>query len=139
MTTYALDTNAVIDVLNGRRPVVRERWRRAIFAGASITISSVVLFELWYGAARAPRRRENADRLHVFLSGDVETTAFDDEDALAAGDLRAILAAAGTPIGAYDLLIAAQTLRSRATLVTANVAEFGRVPDLVWEDWTVEV
>lgn len=139
MTTYALDTNAVIDVLNGRRPAVRERWRRAISAGASITISSVVLFELWYGVASAGRRRENAERLHVFLSGDVETIAFDDEDALAAGDLRAILAAAGTPIGAYDLLIAAQTLRSRATLVTANVAEFGRVPGLAWEDWTAEV
>jgi len=139
VTTYALDTNAVIDVLNGRRPAVRERWRRAISAGASITISSVVLFELWYGVASAGRRRENAERLHVFLSGDVETIAFDDEDALAAGDLRAILAAAGTPIGAYDLLIAAQTLRSRATLVTANVAEFGRVPGLAWEDWTAEV
>jgi len=139
VTTYALDTNAVIDVVGGRRPVVRERWRRAISAGASITISSVVLFELWYGVARARQRRENAERLHVFLSGDVETIPFDDEDAFAAGDLRAILAAAGTPIGPYDLLIAAQALRRRATLVTANAAEFGRVQGLVWEDWTVEV
>src|SRR3989442_10721715 len=42
-------------------------------------------------------------------------------------DLRATLEAAGTPIGPYDLLIAAQALRSGATLVTANVSEFARV------------
>jgi tRNA(fMet)-specific endonuclease VapC len=44
---------------------------------------------------------------------------------------------AGTPIGPYDLLIAAQALRSGSTLVTANVREFRRVPGLAVEDWTV--
>jgi tRNA(fMet)-specific endonuclease VapC len=53
-----------------------------------------------------------------------------------AGDLRAALDAAGTPIGPYDVLIAAQALRSNATLVTANVSEFARVPGLQWQDWT---
>jgi tRNA(fMet)-specific endonuclease VapC len=62
--------------------------------------------------------------------------AFDEEDAAAAGELRATLEAAGTPIGPYDLLIAAQAMRTRATLVTANVSEFERVGGLVWEDWT---
>ena len=61
---------------------------------------------------------------------------FDDEDAAAAGDLRAALEAAGTPIGPYDLLIAAQALRSGTTLVTANVSEFARVRGLLWQDWT---
>jgi tRNA(fMet)-specific endonuclease VapC len=54
-----------------------------------------------------------------------------------AGDLRAELERAGTPIGPYDLLIAAQALRSGSTLVTANVREFRRVPGLAVEDWTV--
>jgi tRNA(fMet)-specific endonuclease VapC len=53
----------------------------------------------------------------------------------AAGDLRATLEAAGTPIGPYDLLIAAQALRAGATLVTAKVSEFARVPGLQWQDW----
>jgi PIN domain len=57
---------------------------------------------------------------------------------MTAGDLRATLEAAGTPIGPYDLLIAAQALRTGATLVTANVSEFARVRGLVWQDWTVE-
>jgi len=64
---------------------------------------------------------------------------FGEEDALAAGDLRAGLEAAGTPIGPYDLLIAAQALRSGTMLVTANVAEFARVRGLLWQDWTAAV
>ncbi len=101
-----------------------------------MAVSSVVLYELWYGVARSERRRENAERLRVFLSGNVTVVPFDEEDATVAGDLRATLEMAGTPIGPYDLLIAAQALRNGATLVTANVSEFARVPSLLWQDWS---
>jgi len=94
------------------------------------------VFELWYGVARSERRLENAERLRVFLSGDITVLPFGEDEAAVAGDLRATLEAAGTPIGPYDLLIAAQALNSSATLVTANVGEFARVPSLPWEDWT---
>jgi tRNA(fMet)-specific endonuclease VapC len=60
---------------------------------------------------------------------------FDDGDAMAAGELRGALADAGTPIGPYDLMIAAQARRAGATLVTADVSEFARVPGLALEDW----
>jgi tRNA(fMet)-specific endonuclease VapC len=135
---YALDTNVVIDILRYRRPTVRERFRRALAERASITLSSVVLFELWYGVARAQNRRDNAERLRVFLSGDIQVAPFTEDDALTAGDLRAALAAAGAPIGPYDVLVAAQAFRSGATLVTANTREFARVEGLAWEDWTLE-
>jgi len=133
---YLLDTNAVIAVLKDRPADVRLRLRRAVSRGASIAVSSVVIYELWYGVARSERRRENAERLRVFLSGRIEVAAFDAEDAETAGDLRATLEAAGTPIGPYDMLIAAQALRSGATLVTANVKEFARVRGLAWQDWS---
>ena len=71
----------------------------------------------------------------MFLSGGIASHPFTEEDAVVAGDLRATLEAAGTPIGPYDLLIAAQALRNDATLVTAKAAEFARVPDLRWQDW----
>ena len=135
---YLLDTNAVIALLRDDPPRVRSRLRQVVAEGASIAVSSIVLYELWYGVARSARRRENAERLRVFLSGNIEIVAFDDEDAVAAGDLRAALETAGTPIGAYDLLIAAQALRSGTTLVTANVSEFARVRSLVWQDWTAD-
>ena len=133
-----LDTNAVIAILNNRPPAVRDRLRAALSTGAAIGVSSVVVYELWYGVARSQRRSENAERLRVFLSGDIDVIAFDDEDAQKAGDLRAQLEAAGTPIGPYDLMIAAQAVRLGARLVTANVSEFARVPGLDWEDWTAE-
>jgi tRNA(fMet)-specific endonuclease VapC len=88
-----------------------------------------VLFELWSGVARSQRRRENAERLRVFLAADIDVVPFAAEDAPIAGDLRRALEAAGTPIGAYDLLITAQALRTGATLVTANAT--------AWQDWSV--
>jgi tRNA(fMet)-specific endonuclease VapC len=96
------------------------------------------LYELWYGVARSERRRENAERLRVFLSGNITVVPFEEEDAATAGELRATLEGAGTPIGPYDLLIAAQALRSGATLITANVSEFARVHGLDWQDWTAK-
>ena len=132
-----LDTNVVIDVLGHRRPLVRERLRGALSEDASITLSSIVLFELWYGVARSQYRQKNAERLRLFLSGDIQVAPLTEEDALTAGELRAALAAVGMPIGPYDLLIAAQALRSGATLVTANTSEFARVEGLAWEDWTL--
>jgi tRNA(fMet)-specific endonuclease VapC len=136
--SYLLDTNAVIALLKDEPAIFRKRLRRAVSRGAAIAVSSIVLYELWYGVARSARRRENAERLRVFLSGGIEVSAFDEEDAKTAGKLRATLEGAGTPIGPYDLLIAAQALHSSATLVTANVAEFTRVPGLQWQDWTTK-
>ena len=114
---------------------MRNRLRRVASGGVSIAVSTVVLYELWYGMAH---RRENAAGLRVFLSANIDVASFDEEDAVAAGDLRAALETAGTPIGPYDLLIAAQALRSGPTLVTANVSEFARVRGLLSQDWTTE-
>src|SRR5260370_14207420 len=44
---------------------------------------------------------------------------------------------AGTPIGPYDVLVAAQARRRDALLVTANEREFARVPRLKFEDWAI--
>ena len=44
----------------------------------------------------------------------------------------------GTPIGAYDLLIAAHALSLRLMLVTHNAREFRRVPRLIVENWEEE-
>jgi tRNA(fMet)-specific endonuclease VapC len=134
--TYLLDTNAVIALLRNRPDSVRERLRAAMTTGASVVVSPIVLFELWYGVARSQRQRENAERLRVFLSGAIDVVSFDREDAATAGDLRAALEKAGASVGPFDLLIAAQALRLRATLVTANVSEFARIEGLTWQDWS---
>jgi tRNA(fMet)-specific endonuclease VapC len=133
---YLLDTNAVVALLRNKPAKVRERYRKAEASGDYLALSSVVLFELWYGVAKSSQVPENTERLRILLSGDLDLLDFDDEDARTAGQVRAALENVGNPIGAYDLLIAGQALRRGLTVVTANTSEFGRVAGLNWQDWT---
>lgn len=134
--SYLLDTNAVVALLRNRPPQVRERYRQAQASGDYLALSSVVLFELWHGVAKSSQVPENTERLRILLSGDLDLLDFDDEDARAAGQVRATLERSGNPIGAYDVLIAGQALRRGLTIVTANPHEFDRVSGLSWQDWT---
>ena len=130
-----LDANAVIAVLNDQSSPVRQRIDAAIGRGQTFALSVVVLFELRYGAAKSARPERNARRVDDFLAGPVEVLHFAPEDAEEAGDIRTALERAGTPIGPYDILVAAQARRHDALLVTANTREFARVPRLRLEDW----
>jgi tRNA(fMet)-specific endonuclease VapC len=132
-----LDTNAIIAVLNSPNSPARMRIDAAIGSGAILATSSIVLFELWYGAAKSARPERNARRVADFLAGPIEVLPFEFGDAQEAGDIRAALERAGTPVGPYDVLIAAQARRRDALLVTANGREFGRVPRLKFEDWAM--
>lgn len=132
-----LDTNAVIAILNNPTSPVRARIDAAIGLGCTLAISSIVLFELRYGAAKSARPERNAQRIADFLSGPIEVLPFEAMDADEAGDIRAALERAGTPIGPYDVLVAAQARRRDALLVTANEREFARVPRLKFEDWAM--
>jgi tRNA(fMet)-specific endonuclease VapC len=137
MTTYLLDTNACIALINGAETNVRRRFQRAVSKDAVILLSSVVAFELWYGVAKSQRKDSNTQRLEAFFAGPLEWTLFDDEDARTAGTIRAELEAVGKPIGAYDVLLAGQARRRGTTLVTSNSREFTRVAGLKWEDWAL--
>jgi tRNA(fMet)-specific endonuclease VapC len=132
---YLLDTNACIALINGTSPAVRNRSQKALTRGEHIYVSSIVTFELWYGVAKSTRQAHNALQLEAFLAGPVVLLPLDHEDAKAAGSIRAALEASGTPIGAYDTLIAGQALARQLTLVTANISEFSRVKGLEWQDW----
>lgn len=134
--SYLLDTNAVVALLRNKPAGVRERYREAEASGDYLALSSVVLFELWYGVAKSSQVSENTERLRILLSGDLDLLDFDDEDARTAGQVRAGLEKSGNPIGAYDVLIAGQALRRGLTVVTANTTEFARVTGLSWQDWT---
>lgn len=135
--SYLLDTNACIALINGNPANVRTKFRKVLDQGNPMAVSSIVLFELWYGVAKSRLKERNSERLAVFMAP-FDALPFDDEDARIAGAIRADLERAGTPIGAYDVLIAGQALRYDLTLVTANVAEFSRVGQLRWEDWSRE-
>ena len=131
-----LDTNAAIALLNDREPRVRARFDAARAAGTPFGLSMIVFHELVYGAAASKRRKENEDKIALFIaSGGFALLPFEAADAFEAADIRAHLKRAAKPIGPYDVLIAAQARRAGTTLVTANVREFERVPGLIVTDW----
>ena len=129
-----LDCNVLIALLADRSPVIRKRFGTAAAQG-SIAVSSIVVFELEYGIAKSTRKSSNAKALRELLANSLDVIAFDGDDALISGEVRAQLEALGTPIGSWDVMIAGHALRHGATLVTANVREFSRVEGLKLENW----
>ena len=131
-----LDTNVVIAFLKGNPPPLIDRFGRELQQG-TLALPVITLFELHFGVAKSARRAENAARIATFLTLPIMILPLEPGDAEEAGEIRAALARAGTPIGPYDVLIAGQARRRGAVLVTANTGEFARVPRLRMEDWTV--
>jgi tRNA(fMet)-specific endonuclease VapC len=130
-----LDTNIVVGLLNQRSPLLRQRYDDIRLAGNALLLSVVAVFELRFGAARSVRVERNHRVLDEFLGNGIQVIAFDAADAHEAGDIRAHLAGKGTPIGPYDILIAAQARRRGTALVTDNCREFERVPGLIVTHW----
>jgi tRNA(fMet)-specific endonuclease VapC len=132
---FLLDTNVCISLINNSSETARKRFERALATKHQIFLSSIAVFELWYGVFRSSRVRFNSDRLEAFLEAPVSILSFDDDDARAAGLINAKLKAGGNPIASYDLLMAGQAIEKNLILVTANISEFSRVRGLTCQDW----
>ncbi|NTX29909.1 type II toxin-antitoxin system VapC family toxin [Burkholderia pyrrocinia] len=126
---FLLDTNAVIAILKGE-PAMLAKLRA--HRPADFGIPAIVAHELYYGAYKSRRVAANLARVEGLQ---FEVVSFDAEDAQHAGEIRAHWTAAGTPIGPYDALIAGQARARRLVLVTHDMREFERVPELQIEDW----
>lgn len=127
---YLLDTNAVIALLNDPGGPLAHRARQ--HRPADIGLSAIVAYELYFGAFKSQRRERN---LAVADGLALEVVPFDKEDARQAGEIRAVLAASGAPIGPYDVQIAGQACARGLVLVSRNLREFQRVQGLRVEDW----
>ena len=133
--SHLLDTNAFVDHLR-RGPRSNVTARLLVAPPGSVYLCSIVLGELIYGAVRSGPAHEAANRaLIAGLRATFAPIPFDDAAAEVYGQLRALLATSGQMIGPNDLMIAAVALATGMTLVTHNISEFGRVPELVIEDW----
>jgi tRNA(fMet)-specific endonuclease VapC len=131
---YLLDTNVCVMYLNGRSDLVRDRILST--PTPDMAVCSVVKAELFYGAMKSNNPTRTLERQQQFLERFV-SLPFADDAAILFGQIRARLANAGTPIGAYDLQIAAIALANSLILVTHNTREFDRVDGLQIEDWEV--
>lgn len=132
---YLLDTNTCIGYLN-RRSLSIYQYFLAVSAD-DVCICDIVKFELYYGAYKGSRTAENLQNLSDFFV-DLISLSFEGKAAQICGQLRAKLQASGTPIGAYDLQIAAIALANNLILVTHNTREFARIEGLRLEDWEDE-
>lgn len=123
-----LDSNTISYYFRGDPQVVP---RLQALRPTDIGVPAIVEYELRYGLQRLPPAA-SAPRLEalVQLLRPMQLLAFDSECATHAARIRAALEAKGTPIGPHDTLIAATALRHQAALVTRNIREFSRVPDL---------
>jgi len=128
---YVLDTNTLIYFFKGEGNVSKH-----LFAAPpkDIAIPSIVLFELEYGIAKSTSPRKRKAQLQSFIDV-VSILTFGQNEARVAATIRAKLDKLGTPIGPYDVLIAAIALSNKGVLVTHNTREFVRIKELSVEDW----
>jgi len=131
---WLLDTNVLIDLVFGGHAALSRRYAEAIAAGVVLCVSSVSIFEFRFGAERSRRREFHLEALRRLLES-ATVIDFDQEDAEVAAAVKSALAALGTPIGPYDLLIASQALSRDLAVATGNTREFARVAGLAIEDW----
>jgi len=129
---YLLDTNVLSDFARGQ-PAVTARLRQE--APPQLAVSVIAEMEIEYGLARNPNLAPRLREAMRMLLNAIFVLPFEREDARVAAQLRASLNSQGTPIGAYDLLLAACALRRGLRIVTRNAREFARVGGLGLEDW----
>jgi len=130
---YLLDTNHCIFLINHKYPQVGRRLARQKVG--AVAVSTITTAELWHGVENSARKEQNQAALGKFLLP-LEVLPFDEKAAQAYGNIRCQLERMGKVIGAMDLLIAAHAVSSGAVLVSQNLREFQRVPELKLEDWT---
>lgn len=131
MPGYLLDTNAAIALLK-ENPLMLQNVRRV--GRPALQLCAPVEAELWYGVAKSTRQEQNRARLLTLLKW-LPSLPFAGLATERFGEIRAFLASQGTPIGPYDLQIAAIAVAHQLTVVTHNTREFERVPGLQIEDW----
>ncbi len=129
---YLLDTNICIYIIKRSPDNVYDRLMP--LRVGDVGVSAITFCELQFGVSNSAKPEKNQLALAEFL-GPIDILDFPAGASRIYGTIRAHLQRAGTPIGNYDLLIAAHALYQGLTLVTNNTKEFNRVPDLIVENW----
>jgi len=129
---YMLDTNICIYAMKKKPEKVLLRLKEELDNG--VCISSITLAELEYGMKHSSSPAKNEQALLRFLVP-LNILPFGSSAATEYGEIRAYLQSQGTPIGSLDMLIAGHARAEKLILVTNNVGEFKRVPELEVENW----
>ncbi len=132
MPKYLLDTNICIYLTKQQHPKLTNRFQN--LAENELAMSVITFGELQFGAQKSQQRKQVLTALEK-LSLAIPVLDISKTVSLHYGEIRAYLQKQGTPIGNNDLWIAAHARAEGLVLVTNNVREFERVPDLKVENW----
>jgi len=128
-----LDTNVVIAFFNGNKKVLK-RIQADI---DKISLNTLVIAELDYGAKASQKAKENLEKLYAFVDI-VRVVPFDFECAKIFGTIKSKLRKMGKPTGEMDALIAATAIANKAILATGNKKHFENIGGLKIEIWPTE-
>ncbi|MBV8214595.1 MAG: type II toxin-antitoxin system VapC family toxin [Verrucomicrobia bacterium] len=127
-----LDTDVCVAFLRGSSISVQDQLSR--YPRSTIRLPAIVVAELFYGLQKSVGPRRHATALRQFI-GSFQIAEFTQNAAAHYGRIRAMLESKGQPIGANDYLVAAIVMAEKGVLVTGNVKEFKKVPNLKLENW----
>lgn len=129
---YMLDTNICIYAIKHKPEKVFRKLQEV--DPEDICVSSITYAELVHGVEKSAAVEKNRLALSM-LFANIEILDFDVDAANCYGKIRADLEKKGTPIGPPDMMIAGHTMSKGYIVVTNNVKEFSRVPNLKIENW----
>ncbi len=132
MKDIMLDTNICIYIIKNKPESVMEKFKE--YNIGEISLSSITVSELYYGAYKSQYKDKNLLALEHFLQP-FNIVDYDLKASIEYGEIRATLEKQGNVIGGLDMQIAAHARSLDMTLVTNNTKEFKRVANLIIDNW----
>lgn len=130
-----LDTNICSFIMREQPELVIRRLEQMVIRNHRIVISAITYAEMRFGAIGKKASPRHARLVDAFCARLDAILPWDWAAVDATTEIKMILAAVGTPIGANDSAIAGHAISAGTILVTNNTREFERVPGLKLEDW----
>ncbi|HUV58645.1 MAG TPA: type II toxin-antitoxin system VapC family toxin [Desulfatiglandales bacterium] len=134
---YLLDTNICIYIINEKSEKVLRKFEQ--YPVYEFGISSITHAELQYGIEKSKNKNTNQDALDEFLLPLTILPFHGKKLVTCYGEIRASLESKGKTIGPFDMLIAAHALSLDLTIISNNIKEFSRIPNLKCENWILEL
>ena len=130
---YLLDTNICIYIINEKPEKVLQKFEQ--YPVSDFGISSITHAELQYGVEKSTNTNTNQVALDEFLLPLTILPFHGKKLVTRYGEIRTSLESKGKTIGPLDMLIAAHALSLDLTIISNNIKEFSRIPNLNCENW----
>ncbi len=130
---YLLDTNICIYIINEKPEKVLRKFEQ--YPVHEFAISSITHAELQYGVVKSKHKNRNQEALDEFLIPLTILPFHGKRLVESYGKIRTFLESKGKTIGPLDTLIAAHALSLDLTIISNNINEYSRIPNLKCENW----